>query len=68
VDRIFDSFFLMIRNHELANNWLKVEQLLEFVYKSLISGQKQFEYLSIKRDLCAQLLDFALGEDSPLCL
>jgi len=68
VDRIFDSFFLMIRNHELANNWLKVEQLLEFVYKSLISGQKQFEYLAIKRDLCAQLLDFALGEDSPLCL
>lgn len=59
---------MMIRNNELANNWLKVEQLLEFVYRTLISGEKQFEYLALKKDMCAQLLDFALGEDSPLCL
>lgn len=68
LDKIFDAVFLLFTNNELANNWLKVEQLLEFIHNTLIQGEKQFLYLAVNKDLAAILLDFAMGEESPLCL
>lgn len=40
--------------------------MIEFIYKTLTTGQKEFEYLVVKKDIGAVMLDFALGEDSPL--
>lgn len=65
IDKIFDCCLNLLSGKECANNWLKIDQFLEFFYRVLTSGKQQFEYL-ISKDLATKLLDLALGPESPL--
>ncbi|CDW78148.1 ubiquitin carboxyl-terminal hydrolase family protein [Stylonychia lemnae] len=64
VDSIMNQIFAMIPE-DFYKNWLKLHQILQFLFDVTKSGHAQMSYM-VEHKLISKLIDFYMENDSPL--
>ncbi len=68
VEKLLYYIIIALQTSECQKNWMRLDNYLKMIYEIGIGGRMQVNYLLKEFDIIVDLIDFMLGNKSPLAI